>query len=84
MMDMRKVKVNESKTVETAPTYNANNIGELRGLLASARSQGLTVAIIRIPARLFTIDEKYQGKDSSTLYDEMYELIILMMQNYFQ
>lgn len=60
MMDMRKVKVNESKTIETAPTYNANDIGELRGLLASARSQGLTVAIIRIPARLFAIDEKYQ------------------------
>ncbi len=60
MMDMRKVKVNESKTIETTPTYNANNIGELRGLLASARSQGLTVAIIRIPTRLFAIDEKYQ------------------------
>ena len=60
MMNMSKVKVNKDKTIEKAPTYNANNIGELRGLLASARSQGLTVAIIRIPARLFAIDEKYQ------------------------
>ena len=60
MMNMSKVKVNKSKTIETVPTYNANDIGELRGLLASARSQGLTVAIIRIPSRLFAIDEKYQ------------------------
>lgn len=60
MMNMSKVKVNKDKTIETVPTYNANNIGELRGLLASARSQGLKVAIIKIPVRLFAIDEKYQ------------------------
>ena len=40
----------------------ANNadIGELKGLLASARSQNLPVAIIRIPVRLFAIDPMYQ------------------------
>ena len=60
MMNMSKVKVNKDKTIETVPTYNSNDIGELRGLLASARSQGLKVAIIKIPVRLFAIDEKYQ------------------------
>lgn len=60
MMNMSKVKVNESKTVKTVPPYNANDIGELRGLLASARSQGSKVAIIKIPVRLFAVDEKYQ------------------------
>lgn len=39
---------------------NASEIGELKGLLASARAQGLRVAIIRIPRRLFAIDVRYQ------------------------
>lgn len=40
--------------------FNANEIGELKGLLASAREQGLRTAIIKIPVRLFAIDETYQ------------------------
>lgn len=41
---------------------NVNNadIGELKGLLASAREQNLPVAIIRILVRLFAIDPMYQ------------------------
>ena len=39
--------------------FSANEVGELKGLLASAREQGLKVAIIRIPVRLFAIDESY-------------------------
>lgn len=41
-------------------TVNANEVGELKGLLAPARGQGLKVAIIKIPVRLFAIDEAYQ------------------------
>lgn len=36
------------------------DIGELRGLLALARSQGLKRVIIKIPVRLFAIDPAYQ------------------------
>ena len=39
---------------------NTNEVGELKGLLASAREQGLPVAIIKIPVRLFAIDSAYQ------------------------
>lgn len=39
---------------------NAKEVGELKGLLAVAREQGQNVAIIRIPVRLFAIDEVYQ------------------------
>jgi hypothetical protein len=39
---------------------NTNEVGELKGLLASAREMGLPVAIIRIPVRLFAIDPMYQ------------------------
>lgn len=48
-------------TVTEAETIiNANDVGELKGLLSSAREQGLSAAIIKIPARLLTIDEAYQ------------------------
>lgn len=39
---------------------NTNEVGELKGLLANARGQGLPVAIIKIPVRLFAIDPMYQ------------------------
>lgn len=42
---------------------NANEVGELKGLLAAAREQGQNVAIIRIPVRLFAIDEAYQTEE---------------------
>lgn len=42
---------------------NANEVGELKGLLAAAREKGQNVAIIRIPVRLFAIDEAYQTEE---------------------
>ena len=47
----------------TMNTVNANDIGELKGLLASARAQGKNVAIIDIPVRLFAIDSAYQTEE---------------------
>lgn len=52
--------MNNMNKVVTLNTTNAGNIGELRGLLASARAQGLSVAIVKIPIRLFAIDSGYQ------------------------
>lgn len=51
-----------SKVINIDAT-EARNVGELKGLLASAREQGLEVAIIKIPARLFAIDHAYQTSD---------------------
>ncbi len=51
---------NTNITTINGTVANANNIGELKGLLAAAREQGLTTAIIRIPVRLFAIDSTYQ------------------------
>lgn len=39
---------------------NRGDIGELRGLLASARQMGLKKVILSIPVRLFAIDTAYQ------------------------
>ena len=40
--------------------FNANEIGELKGLLTSPREQGLTVAIVKVPRKMFAIDSAYQ------------------------
>lgn len=42
---------------------NASEIGELKGLLAPARDQGLTVAIVKLPRKLFAIDTAYQTEE---------------------
>lgn len=49
--------------ITTINATNANDIGELKGLLASARSQGLTVAIVKLPRKFFAIDQAYQTKE---------------------
>ena len=49
----------ENKVVE----MSANNVGELKGLLSASRAQGLKVAIIKIPVRLFAIDTAYQTEE---------------------
>ena len=41
-------------------TIKAKYVGELKGLLADARSKGLTVTIIKVPRYLFAIDTAYQ------------------------
>lgn len=51
--------VNFEKNVAPAVTTESE-IGELKGLLSSARAQGMNVAIVKIPVRLFAIDESYQ------------------------
>lgn len=48
-----------SKVVE----MSANNVGELKGLLSAPRAQGLKVAIVKIPVRLFAIDTAYQTEE---------------------
>lgn len=42
------------------------NIGELKGLLATAKANGQNVAIIKIPVYMMTIDESYQTVDRTT------------------
>lgn len=51
-------KVTKATTVTTP--VNAIEVGELRGLLAPAREQGLNVAILKIDRKFFDIDEAYQ------------------------
>lgn len=62
-----------NNTILTA-TVN-ENIGELRGLLAASRAQGLSVAILKIPVHLFAIDKAYQtiertGRDLDYLVND--------------
>lgn len=44
-------------------TTRENNIGELRGLLATAKANGQNVAIIKVPVYMMAIDESYQTVD---------------------
>ena len=55
--------VNFEKNVAPLVTPVASEIGELKGLLSSSREQGLTVAIIKVPARMFAIDKEYQTEE---------------------
>lgn len=48
---------------ENNETIKAKYVGELKGLLADARSKGLTVAIIKVPRYLFAIDKAYQTEE---------------------
>lgn len=54
------VPFNNANETTINPTVNAAQVGELKGLLAPARSKGLTVAIVEIPRDMFAIDESYQ------------------------
>lgn len=42
---------------------SAKNIGELKGLLATAKANGQNVAIIKVPVYMMAIDESYQTVD---------------------
>lgn len=42
---------------------NEKNIGELQGLLATAKANGQNVAIIKVPVYMMAIDESYQTVD---------------------
>ena len=44
-------------------TVTESNIGELKGLLATAKANGNSVAIIRVPVYMMAIDESYQTVD---------------------
>lgn len=50
-----------NNTILTATA--TENIGELRGLLAASRAQGLSVAILKVPVHLFEIDPTYQTEE---------------------
>lgn len=45
------------------PQVTEKNIGELRGLLATAKANGQNVAIIKVPVYMMAIDESYQTVD---------------------
>lgn len=49
-----------NKAKEIMKTTNVGDVSELRGLLAAAKASGKDVVLIRIPARLFAIDTRYQ------------------------
>lgn len=51
-----------TKKLQT-PQVTEKNIGELRGLLATAKANGQNVAIIKIPVYMMAIDESYQTVD---------------------
>lgn len=52
-----------TKKIMTENVVTEKNIGELRGLLASAKANGQNVAIIKIPVYMMAIDESYQTVD---------------------
>ena len=45
------------------PQVTEKNIGELKGLLATAKGTGASVAIIKVPVYMMAIDESYQTVD---------------------
>ena len=47
----------------TKNTITEKNIGELKGLLATAKANGSNVAIIKVPVYMMAIDESYQTPD---------------------
>ena len=52
------------KNVNTvSATVTESNIGELKGLLAIAKANGQSVAIIKVPVYMMAIDESYQTVD---------------------
>lgn len=51
------------KKIMTENVVTEKNIGELRGLLATAKASNANVAIIKIPVYMFAIDESYQTID---------------------
>lgn len=51
-----------TKKLQT-PQVTEKNIGELRGLLATAKANGQNVAIIKVPVYMMAIDESYQTVD---------------------
>ena len=51
------------KNVQTTTVVTESNIGELKGLLATAKANGNSVAIIRVPVYMMAIDESYQTVD---------------------
>lgn len=50
-------------TVRNMTEISAKNIGELKGLLATAKANGQNVAIIKVPVYMMAIDESYQTVD---------------------
>lgn len=52
-----------TKKIMTENVVTEKNIGELRGLLATAKANGQNVAIIKIPVYMMAIDESYQTVD---------------------
>lgn len=50
-------------TVRNMTEISAKNIGELQGLLATAKANGQNVAIIKVPVYMMAIDESYQTVD---------------------
>ena len=50
-------------TKKTEVVVTEKNIGELKGLLASAKANGQSVAIIKVPVYMMAIDESYQTAD---------------------
>ena len=50
-------------TVRNMTEISAKNIGELKGLLATAKANGNSVAIIKVPVYMMAIDESYQTVD---------------------
>lgn len=48
---------------KTEVTVTEKNIGELKGLLAIAKANGNSVAIVKIPVYMFAVDESYQTVD---------------------
>ena len=53
-------------TVRNMTEINAKNIGELKGLLATAKENGNSVAIIKVPVYMMAVDESYQTVDRTT------------------
>lgn len=49
--------------ITTINAINANDIEELRELLAPAREKGLIVTIVEVPRKLFAIDSTYQTEE---------------------
>ena len=50
-------------TVRNMTEISEKNIGELKGLLATAKANGQNVAIIKVPVYMMAVDESYQTVD---------------------